>query len=163
MISVDSKGDGADGVVVGGVTVSVSVYTPSSRPDSVNRALLDVSIFHRNDISVPSPGFWSGELCLPRLTVLIDLVHDHLVGKDDDVIPGGCARAITAQVVGVLSFCLVDVALCAQNSAIVQLRLEVTVMVESAVTPETFFRSSIRSQRCIQVSDVVPSFLVRTL
>ena len=125
MISVDSKGDGADGVVVGGgyslgQCVHAVIQTGQRKQSLVGRVN-----FHRNDIfRAVLELFGQSELCtFQRLTVLIDLVHDHLVGKDDDVIPRGCARAITARVVGVLQLCLVDVAVCPQNSVIVQFGL----------------------------------------
>ena len=121
MISVDSKGDGADGVVVGGGYSLgqrvLAVIQTGQRKLSFARVDGHSLDNFRATINL----FGQIELCTyQRIIVLIDLIHDHLVGKDDDVIPRSCARAVTARVVGVLQLCRVDVALCAQNSVPVQ-------------------------------------------
>ena len=124
MISGDSKGDGADGVIVGGgyslgqrVLAVIQTGQRKLSQGSVNVHSLD-------NIRAVLGLFGQSELCtFQRITSLIDLVHNHLIGKDDDVIPRSFALAVTARVVGVLQLCLVDVAVFAQNSVPVQLRL----------------------------------------
>ena len=125
MCGVDSKGDGADGIVVGGgYSLGQRVLAVIQTGQRKQRLVGPVNGHSLDNFRAASDLFGQSELCtFQRMIVLIDLVHNHLVGKDDDVIPRSFALAVTARVVGVLQLCLVDVAVCAQNSVLVQLRL----------------------------------------
>ena len=124
MCGVDSKGDGADGIVVGGGYSLGQRVLAVIQTGQCKLSFARVDGHSLDNFRATINLFGQSELCtFQRMIVLIDLVHNHLVGKDDDVIPRSFARAVTARVVGVLQLCLVDVAVCAQNSVLVQLRL----------------------------------------